>query len=238
MKKYKKRIVSISMVLVLILSGLIAIAPASLAESEKDVSKMQINGLTWDTTNQAFVVEISLKFGLATAGEHADFLVGTTLNFDADGNSVTLSGESVIVKAEGATKDPDNMITIDPSFIPWDRNGGMFEGPVDVEVRVGLAKFTIGFDEKPNSANEITEVDDVVLGVFTDGGCVDNSDCDDGIICNGQETCNVETGECEAGIPPPCDDGHECSVGNCDPSTGCDFSSPCTPLPPTPTDNP
>jgi hypothetical protein len=133
-----KKIVNISMVFVLCLSGLIALAPASLAAPEENASKLEIESISWDKTNQGFVVALSLKFGLATAGEHAGFSVATTLNFDADGNQVTLSDESNIVKVDGAIKDSDNMIIIDPTFIPWDRNEGTFEGPLEVTAEIRL----------------------------------------------------------------------------------------------------
>ncbi len=32
--------------------------------------------------------------------------------------------------------------------------------------------------------------------------CTTNADCDDGVFCNGAETCNVDTGECVPGQPP------------------------------------
>ncbi len=35
--------------------------------------------------------------------------------------------------------------------------------------------------------------------------CTSNGMCDDGVFCNGEETCNLTTYECEAGTPP-CDD--------------------------------
>jgi hypothetical protein len=231
MRINRRRIVSVSLVLLMIVSGLIAIAPASLAESEGEISKMQIDGLSWDTTNQEFVVALSLKFGLATAGEHADFLIATTLKIDANGISVTLNGESNILKAEGAIKDSENMIRIEHIIIPWDRliNGQKFVGFADVYVDTHMSHFSSGQNARLDSANAAYRGTSV-------SGCTSNSECDDGIICNGEETCNVETGECEAGTPPPCNDGTECTLGYCDPSTGCDFSSPCTPLPPTPTD--
>jgi hypothetical protein len=56
--------------------------------------------------------------------------------------------------------------------------------------------------------------------------CTEDSECDDGDPCNGEETCNTEIGgACQAGEPPECDDGLECTVDTCDPEenplTGC-----------------
>jgi hypothetical protein len=61
-------------------------------------------------------------------------------------------------------------------------------------------------------------------------------DCDDGDDCNGIETCNVDTNECEAGTPLDCDDGIDCTADSCvdsacvnDPDDGaCDDGLFCT----------
>ena len=47
--------------------------------------------------------------------------------------------------------------------------------------------------------------------------CEINEDCDDGDFCNGAETCNTSTFECEAGTPPCPDDGLWCNGAE-----GCD----------------
>ncbi len=47
--------------------------------------------------------------------------------------------------------------------------------------------------------------------------CSHNSDCDDGLFCNGQETCS--SGHCAAGTPPACDDGVACTVDVCNENT-------------------
>jgi subtilisin-like proprotein convertase family protein len=43
----------------------------------------------------------------------------------------------------------------------------------------------------------------------------DNSLCDDGLFCNGAETCNAVAG-CMSGVPPQVDDGVACTVDYCD----------------------
>ena len=47
-----------------------------------------------------------------------------------------------------------------------------------------------------------------------DLGCTQDADCDDGLYCNGQETC--ANGDCLAGTGIECDDGVDCSVDSCD----------------------
>jgi hypothetical protein len=45
-----------------------------------------------------------------------------------------------------------------------------------------------------------------------------NALCDDGLFCNGAETCNPLLG-CQAGTPPSLEDGVACTVGSCDEAT-------------------
>ena len=70
------------------------------------------------------------------------------------------------------------------------------------------------------------------------GACVGTPTvCDDGMACNGVETCDTVTGACVPGTPPNCDDGNPCTDELCDntfgclytPNTGpCDDSNACT----------
>jgi slime mold repeat-containing protein len=46
--------------------------------------------------------------------------------------------------------------------------------------------------------------------------CVSNATCDDGIFCNGAETCNLATGRCQAPLVSACDDGNACTTDSCD----------------------
>jgi hypothetical protein len=60
-----------------------------------------------------------------------------------------------------------------------------------------------------------------VHAVF-DAGCTDNADCDDGLFCNGTETCD-SVGGCQAGTTVDCDDGIDCTVDSCNETTdSCD----------------
>jgi hypothetical protein len=54
-------------------------------------------------------------------------------------------------------------------------------------------------------------------------GCTADADCDDGMFCNGAETCDTGTGECLPGTPVDCDDGVGCTVDSCNETTdSCD----------------
>jgi len=50
--------------------------------------------------------------------------------------------------------------------------------------------------------------------------------CTDGDACNGLETCDSETGLCQNGTEPDCDDNSVCTVDSCNPATGCEHVAP------------
>lgn len=52
-----------------------------------------------------------------------------------------------------------------------------------------------------------------------DGGCTSDFECDDGLGCNGRETC--VRGSCLPGAPIECDDGIDCTRDVCEEGTGC-----------------
>lgn len=63
-----------------------------------------------------------------------------------------------------------------------------------------------------------------LTAVSTCSSCFQDVDCDDGLVCNGAETCDVGTNVCQAGTPPVCDTqglDAQCNVGSCEEPTGC-----------------
>ncbi len=65
--------------------------------------------------------------------------------------------------------------------------------------------------------------DDLVFAVETAGGCTSDGQCDNGLWCDGAETCNLGTGLCEDGAAPNCSDGVSCTVDSCNEgSDSCD----------------
>jgi hypothetical protein len=50
--------------------------------------------------------------------------------------------------------------------------------------------------------------------------CETDADCDDGLFCNGAETCQPATGLCLPGTPPTCDDGNSCTTDVCSTTAG------------------
>lgn len=67
-------------------------------------------------------------------------------------------------------------------------------------------------------------IDDVqILAIGGGGGCTVNAECDDGLYCNGWETCvnNV----CQAGTAPNCADAVACTTDSCNEATdSCDHT--------------
>lgn len=49
---------------------------------------------------------------------------------------------------------------------------------------------------------------------------IDDTFCDDGNQCTGEELCDAEVG-CIDGVPPSCSDGDSCTIDRCDPEMGC-----------------
>ena len=56
-------------------------------------------------------------------------------------------------------------------------------------------------------------------------GCITNADCNDGLFCNGQETCNQYTRTCQTGTPIVCNDGLFCNgIETCNEATDSCYS--------------
>ncbi len=51
------------------------------------------------------------------------------------------------------------------------------------------------------------------------GCCVGDNDCNDSSWCNGEETCDLATNTCQAGVAPSCDDGDACTADGCSQGT-------------------
>jgi hypothetical protein len=49
--------------------------------------------------------------------------------------------------------------------------------------------------------------------------CMDDADCQNDTLCDGQESC--VNNQCQQGTPPVCEDNNTCTDDSCDPKTGC-----------------
>lgn len=88
---------------------------------------------------------------------------------------------------------------------------------ISLSVVLVLLAAGCGDSEKSSSGKGDGGADaDASDGARKDGGgseCERDSDCDDDLFCNGEETC--EAGRCEAGATVACDDGIECTIDDC-----------------------
>jgi hypothetical protein len=110
----------------------------TMAPAPDKAEKLRYEDTDWDRDVQQFVIKMSCKFGIATAGEHANFTTQTELTIVAGGKTYTLEATNGIAKVAGATKDEDNYVPIEPTTITWDRAGGTFEGNATVTASVSL----------------------------------------------------------------------------------------------------
>jgi len=81
--------------------------------------KLKVNGQSWDRDPAQFIVKLSCQFGTATAGEHTDFKVGAKMTVKAGEDNYDLAGERGIQKVDGAVKDADNFIAVEPLRIEF-----------------------------------------------------------------------------------------------------------------------
>ncbi len=90
------------------------------------------------------------------------------------------------------------------------------------------ANFRYQGSQSPCSGGNYDDADDLVFAVGAASVCTVDNDCDDGDFCNGAETCNTGTGQCEGGTPPACDDGDFCNgTESCNETTDtCDAGTP------------
>jgi len=111
-----------------------------MAPAPDKAGKLKVDENTWDSEGGEFgqfVVSMSSQFGAATAGECADFKVGATMTIKAGEKAYDLAGERGIAKVDGAVKDADNFIAIEPLRIDWIK-GIILEGDVSVTAEVYL----------------------------------------------------------------------------------------------------
>jgi hypothetical protein len=103
-------------------------------------------------------------------------------------------------------------------------SAGLAGQPVQLDIRYGTDASLNGFGFHFDQVT-LTNVDILVADTQSDtcGGpvCTLDSECDDGLFCNGAETCNA--GSCQAGTPVNCSDGVSCTADSCNEATdSCD----------------
>ncbi|UCE60822.1 MAG: hypothetical protein JSU63_03550 [Phycisphaerales bacterium] len=98
-------------------------------------------------------------------------------------------------------------------------------------------------DADPCTDDACDQLVDACVNTPVPGCCTVDTDCDDGVFCNGSESCGTGF-VCQPGTPPDCDDSDPCTDDTCDPEvdaciatpipdccttdTECDDGNPCT----------
>jgi len=97
------------------------------------------------------------------------------------------------------------ILDVDPSLTPAQVRQIIRDGAIDL----GAAGHDRGY-----GWGRIDVIDTLDL---VDTGCTTNGECDDGLYCNGVETC--VSNSCQAGTAPNCNDGVSCTTDSCNEST-------------------
>lgn len=131
---------------------------------------------------------------------------------DADGDGfelVTLDGTRSF--------DPDGDVM---SFL-WTEELLIVGDTARPNVRLAIGSHTITLTV--TDADNAVGSDIVQITIKARAGCVGDVECDDGLFCNGRESCDPDLGSCDPGTPP-------CNTGPCDEVAdrcGCRVNSEC-----------
>lgn len=82
--------------------------------------KLRIDDVQWDGNARQFEVYLSCHAGIAQAGARA-FVASVELRITREGDPdvVTLSSEDMIIRKEGASKDSEGMVQLEPQVLRW-----------------------------------------------------------------------------------------------------------------------
>jgi len=126
--------------------------------------------------------------------------------------SPPLVDDSVACTIDGCDEGTDTIVNV-PSNALCD-NGLFCDGAEICDAALGcqVGAPLVLDDGVACTGDSCDEVADVILHAPQDALC------DDGLFCNGGETCNAFLG-CQTGTAPPTDDGVACTIGSCDEAT-------------------
>jgi hypothetical protein len=133
--------------------------------------------------------------GLRQAHTNAGVLDCTDCHSDADPENYTPVGEDVLPNYYA---NPANHPVIPTDSCNANGEEGAFAGSL------------LGLDNDGDTVYDTADSD------CAPTGCQSDAECDDAMFCNGTETCNVGTGQCEAGPVLDVDDGVGCTEDSCD----------------------
>ncbi|NOT01268.1 MAG: S8 family serine peptidase, partial [Phycisphaerales bacterium] len=106
------------------------------------------------------------------------------------------------------------ILSVDPSLTPAQVRQIIRDGAIDLGAPGHDRGYGWGRIDAINS-----------LQLAAGGGCTSNPECDDGLFCNGAETCDIPSGNCQAGTAPNCNDSVSCTTDSCNEGTdSCDHT--------------
>lgn len=96
-------------------------------------NKLFVGGLSWSTTDDAVVIDLSVHRRLARDG--SEFFIASVVQiYDESGDLVaTIFSDPQAIRPVRPLGD---RILIEPLSVPWDRNAGNYTGPAGVAVMV------------------------------------------------------------------------------------------------------
>jgi hypothetical protein len=181
----------------------------------------------WDFVTQAICTLIPSQCG----GQH--FLIDDLNNDPFLSITYTDTAQSddfqLLIPGDGTTLHVGQMdielpMNFDPPYVL-----DLLNQPETAPNEGGYLVFGFGFEGDPITTwrADAGEIIGGVMEICTVAQSCDQADfpdefCSDGDVCNGEETCDLETGLCLAGDPPSCEDDLFCNGDEqCDPETGC-----------------
>ncbi|MCZ6655253.1 MAG: hypothetical protein O7D91_19775 [Planctomycetota bacterium] len=165
---------------------------------------------------------------------NCETIVDTVGSLDADGNIVAIANNppvahcvDVTVCADADTSDADADIN-DGSLDP-DRDAFTLSQDPPEPYAVGVHTVTLTVTDFAGESDDCTA--QVTVNARDDSCCETDEECDDGLFCNGSETC--QDSSCAAG-DPLCEEGLDCDEATltCMEPSACGQGAGCTPQSP------
>lgn len=138
-----------------------------------------------------------------------------------EANSPVVVGEYVFLSFSGGLQGAD-VDSVDVA--PHDNVGTLIFLDLDnLHDVLGIRAIELAFVMDGNGTGELDVIDVFSLQPVAVPGCSIDANCDDGLFCNGVETCVA--GACQAGTPVNCNDADNCTIDSCNNGTAaCDHT--------------
>ncbi len=116
-------------------------------------------------------------------------------------------------------------LLVDPVAIALDPARGRMYWAQSTGVESGIIRADLNGDNLETVLGWPNVEDPLAIGLYlSPSSCTADVECSDWFYCNGAETCSASA--CQAGTPPNCDDGVNCTADLCDGSAGACMHTP------------